>query len=155
MTLKNKEYLYHLCKNIYKSICTNTEPRPWPNPKTGKPISQYVFSTKSLPYLTLLHSQWYKGSEAKKGFIKLVPLNIEELLTPIGLALWITDDGFKYGNGIVLCTESFTLAEVELLKKVLEFTFGLTVTIQIRNTSGGMLGYRLYISSKSRDMLLS
>jgi hypothetical protein len=155
MTLKNKEYLYHLCKNIYKSICTNTEPRPWPNPKTGKPISQYVFSTKSLPYLTLLHSQWYKGSEAKKGFIKLVPLNIEELLTPIGLALWITDDGFKYGNGIVLCTESFTLAEVELLKKVLEFKFGLTVTIQIRNTSGGMLGYRLYISSKSRDMLLS
>jgi hypothetical protein len=27
------------------------------------------------------------------------------------------DDGFKSGNGIDLCTESFTLAEVELLKK--------------------------------------
>ena len=74
-------------QNIYNSICTNTEPRPWPNPKTGKPISQYAFSTKSLPYLTLLHSQWYKWSEHKKGFIKIVPLNIniEELLTPIGL----------------------------------------------------------------------
>ena len=65
------------------------------------------------------------------------------------------DDGFKSGTGICLSTESFTLAEVELLKKVLEFKFGLTVTIQIRNTSGGTLGYRLYISSKSRDKLLS
>jgi hypothetical protein len=52
-------------------------------------------------------------------------------------------DGFKSGNGNCLSTESFTLAEVELLKKVLEFKFGLTVTIQIRNTSGGTLGYRL------------
>jgi len=65
------------------------------------------------------------------------------------------DDGFKSGNGICLSTESFTIAEVELLKKVLEFKFGLTVTIQIRNTSGVTLGYRLYISSKSRDKLLS
>jgi len=37
----------------------------------------------------------------------------------------------------------------------LEFKFGLTVTIHIRITSGGTLGYRLQISSKSRDKLLS
>lgn len=116
-------------KNIYNSICINTEPIPWSNPKTGKPISQYAFSTKSLSYLTLLHSQWYKRSEYKKGFIKIVPLNIDELLTHIGLDYWIMDDGFKYGNGICLCAESFTLAEVELLKKVLEIKFCLTVTI--------------------------
>jgi hypothetical protein len=67
------------------------------------------------------------------------------------------DDGFKSGNGICLSTESFTLAEVEPLKKVLEFKFGLTVTIQNCNTSGGTLGYRLYISSRkrSRDKFLS
>jgi len=155
MTLKNKEYVYHLWQNIYFTICTKTVPSPWPNPKTGLPTTQYHFKSRALPSLTLLHSQWYKWSESKKGFIKIVPLNIEELLTPIGLALWIMDDGFKYGNGIGLCTESFTLAEVELLKKVLEIKFGLTVTIRIRITSGGTIGYRLYISSKSRDKLLS
>jgi hypothetical protein len=155
ITLKNKEYVYQLWQNIYFTICTKTVPNPWPNPKTGLPTTQYNFKSRALPSLTLLHSQWYKWSEHKKGFIKIVPLNIEELLTPIGLALWIMDDGFKSGNGICLCTESFTIAEVELLKKVLEFKFGLTVTIQIRNTSGGTLGYRLYISSKSRDKLLS
>lgn len=155
MTLKNKEYTYHLWQNLYNSICTNTVPRPWPNPKTGKPATQFTFSTKSLSSLTLLHSQWYNWSEVKKGFVKIVPLNIEELLTPIGLAIWIMDDGFKAGKGVVLCTESFSLAEVELLKKVLESKFELIVTIQVRHPSGGGIGYRLSISSKSRDKLLS
>lgn len=97
MTFKDKDYIYHLCNNIYYSICTNTKPRAWPNPKTGKPVSQYAFSTKSLPSLTLLHYQWYKWTEHKKGgrYIKIVPLNIEELLTPIGLAHLIMDDGLS------------------------------------------------------------
>ena len=142
-------------KNIYYSICTNTEPRPWPNPNTGKAITQYAFSIKSLPSLTLLHSQWYEWSESKKRFIKIIPLNLDELLTPIGLAHRIMEDGFKSGNGVSLITESFTLAEVELLKKVLESKFELIVTIQNRQTSAGNKGYRLRISSHSRDKLLS
>ena len=155
MTLKNKDYVYHLWQNIYKDICTNTPPRPWPNPKTGKPISQYAFSSKSLPALTILHSQWYLWSETKKNFIKIVPINIDKLLTPIGLAHWIMDDGFKSGKRVVLCTESFTLEEVELLKKVLESKFELKVSIQNRKTSGGIQGYRLAISSYSRAKLIS
>ena len=65
------------------------------------------------------------------------------------------EDGFKSGNGVSLITESFTLAEVELLKKVLESKFELIVTIQNRQTSAGNKGYRLRISSLSRDNLLS
>ena len=53
--------------------------------KTGLPTTQYNFKSRALPSLTLLHSQRYKGCEYKKGLIKIVPLNIEELLTPIGL----------------------------------------------------------------------
>lgn len=155
MTLKDKDYIYHLWNNIYQSFCTNTEPRvaSQPNPNTGKPVTQYAFSTKSLPSLTLLHYQWYKWTEYKKGFIKIVPLNIEELLTPIGLAHWIMDDGFKHGNGIVLSTESFSLAEVELLKNVLKSKFDLAVTIQNRKTSGGNVGYRDFELVVNREII--
>ena len=155
MTLKDKDYIYHLWKNIYFSICTNTPPRPWPNPETGKAITQYAFSTKSLPSLTLLHSQWYEWSEIKKKFIKIVPLNIGDLLTPIGLAHWMMDDGYIHGNGMILATDSFTLNEIELLKKVLESNFDLKVTIQIRKSSGGNEVNRLRISSKSRYKFLA
>ena len=65
------------------------------------------------------------------------------------------DDGYNHGNGIILATESFTLAEIELLKKVLEFKFDLIVTIQNRTNSSGVKGFRLRISSKSHDKLLS
>lgn len=77
------------------------------------------------------------------------------MLTPIGLAHLIMDDGFKKGKGIGLCTESFTTLEVELLRDILISKFGLTVTLQVRHSSGGSEGYRLYISGKSREKLLS
>jgi hypothetical protein len=48
--------------------------------------------------------------------IKVLPLDIEKHLNPITLAHWICDDGqlVKKG-GITLCTDNYTLAEVELL----------------------------------------
>lgn len=132
-----------------------TVPTPWPNPKKGLPVTQYNFKSRALPSIILLHSNWYNWSEVKKGLIKIVPVNIGELITPIGLAHWIKDDGYKHGKGIVLSTESFSLDDTEVLKKVLELKFELKVTIHIRHSSGGGLGYRLYISSKSYDKLLS
>ena len=156
MTLKNKEYIYHLWDNIYAPICTTTPPRPWPKPLTGKPIKQYTFNTKSLPSLTELHSKWYNWSEDKMKFIKVVPLNISEILTPIGLAHWIMDDGFRKYNdkGIIseigLCTESFTIEEVIMLSEVLTFKFNLLNSLKPRRKKGREeIGYRIYISTKS------
>lgn len=151
ITLKRKDYTNHLWKNIYSTICTSTLPRPWPNPKSGKQPTQYNFSSKSLPALSLLHSQWYSWSDSENKFIKIVPLNIEELLTPIGLAHWIMDDGFSKGKGIGLCTEFFTLAEVELLSKALKSKFDLVTTINVRHISGGRTGYRLLISGAKEN----
>jgi hypothetical protein len=40
ITLKNKEYTYHLWQNIYFTICSKTVPTPWPNPKTGGSVGR-------------------------------------------------------------------------------------------------------------------
>jgi hypothetical protein len=63
------------------------------------------------------------------------------------------DDGFSHGKGIGLCTESFTLAEVELLSKALQSKFDLVTTINVRHLSGGRVaaGYRLFISGKPEN----
>lgn len=107
MTLKNKECIDYLW-NLYTPIRTDTKPNPWPNLSTGKPATQYIFSTRSLPSLSYLHSQWNNWNDGKCKFIKVVPLNIDKSLTSLGLALWIQNDGFKYGKGVGLATESFT-----------------------------------------------
>src|ERR1700722_13841679 len=59
------------------------------------------------------------------------------------------DDGFRQGKGIGLCTESFSLTEVNLLSDVLQSKFDLVTTINPRKKSGGGIGYRLFISGKA------
>lgn len=59
MALKSYEHIIYLWENTYSSICTNTPPRPWPPVNSGKPVSQYAFSSKSLLALTEIHKEWY------------------------------------------------------------------------------------------------
>jgi len=58
--------------------------------------------------------------------VKTVPLNIGDLLTEVGLAFWIMDDGGLGSNGTLnLHTDSFTLSEVNLLIEVLKRNFNI------------------------------
>ncbi len=75
-----------------------------------------------------------------------IPLNIEELLTPLSL---ICDDGCfwrssKTNRVVYLSTECFTLAEINLLVSVLTQKFGLKCTINQNNS-----GFRIIISAES------
>jgi hypothetical protein len=65
----------------------------------------------------------------------LVPSNIGELLTPVGLAFENQDDGtFSKINGTVtLCVESFSQSDVESLMAVLKNKFGLECRIEKRS----------------------
>ena len=51
--------------------------------------------------------------------LKFVPLNIEELLTPLALVHWIMGDGYSSDNCTFICTDNFTKQDVERLTKIL------------------------------------
>ena len=56
--------------------------------------------------------------------VKTIPSNIGDLLTEVGLAFWIMDDGGLGSNGTLnLHKDSYTLAEVNLLIDVLKRNF--------------------------------
>ena len=77
-------YVNYLKFNVLAPICTTSNPTPWPNTVKGQQPLQYWFSTKRMPAITSLHSLWYKEIDGK--YIKVLPINIEELLTPIAFA---------------------------------------------------------------------
>nr|WDS46460.1 LAGLIDADG homing endonuclease [Cyathus striatus] len=82
---------------------------------------------------------------------KIVPSNILDLLTPIGLAYWIMDDGSIQNKGLHLNTYGFTPQEVVKLKYVLENMFGnntLKCSIHKHNK-----GERIYIWEESMDTI--
>ena len=51
-------------------------------------VSSYTFSS-----LNWLHSMFYSFDKLENKYIKIIPLNIEEYLTPLALAIWFMDDG--------------------------------------------------------------
>jgi len=154
ITYKSLLYMQYIISFILP-LSLKTEPTPWPNPITGLIPTQYFFRTRSLPVLTLWHSQWYRWDADLNRYIKIIPSNIEDLITELSLAIWIMDDGHASKNGVTLCTECFTDLEIDLLKSVLESKFKLIVTKQRRVTSTGKVSSRLYISSASREQLHS
>jgi len=63
-------------------------------------------------------------------------------------------DGFIYKSIIMLCTESFTKEEKELLINALNENFGIKATLNKRISSTGIKSYRIRISKKSMDKLI-
>lgn len=72
------------------------------------------------------------------------------MFSGISLAHWIIQDGYfdKHGQTqtIILCTESFTMAECHILKNVLAES-GIISTLKTRNKDKNT--YRIRISKKS------
>ncbi len=147
-------YVNYLKYHALASICTSSKPTPWPNPElTGKDPKQYWFSTKRLPAISNLHQLWYKAVDGK--YIKILPLNLEELLTPVALAHWIMGDGYFTDGCLKICTDNFTEEEVLRLINILHVKFGIKASINKRTNPDGEIKWRIRVSKLSMDKLIT
>lgn len=114
--------------------------------RTKAKYSSVQFATLSLPCFNYYKDLFYNSKN-----LKIVPLNISNLLTPIGLAYWIMDDGSLQNKGLHLNTYGFTSEEVFNLKKTVENMFGensLKCSIHKHKK-----GERIYIWEQSIEVL--
>lgn len=133
-------HLYELFKDFCYSATKYSDPKP--DRRTGKIYSSVYFYTYSLPCFNKYHELFYVNG------VKKIPLNIGDLLTPLALAYSIMDDGSLHkDNGLYLCTNAFTLEEVELLIKVLKDNFNLNATYH-KYKAKDCFQYMIYISAK-------
>lgn len=149
--LIHKDYLLHLF-DLFKDFCntgkgtfiTNNKP----DKRTGETYNLIRFTTFSLPCFNKLYELFYSDGK------KVVPLNVDSMLTPLSLAYWIADDGtFQKSHSIViLCTDSFALEQVTLLMNILNEKWNLQCYIIKVNKNGS---YRIYIPRKSLPILQS
>jgi hypothetical protein len=143
--LVHEDYLLHLYE-IFKGYCPSAPKitKSLPHYRTGKIYSSILFSTFTLSCFNELYELFYISGK------KVVPSIIGDLLTPLSLAYWIGDDGSwnKPNKNVILCTDSFTLEEVELLIEVLNTKFNLKC---YKNKNGNV--YRIIIPSYSIPVL--
>lgn len=82
------------------------------------------FHTWTYSSFNWIHESWYYNG------IKIVPINIEQFLTPLALAIWIMDDGAVSSKGLKLCTNSFSYRDCQYLTTILFNLYNLKTTIQ-------------------------
>lgn len=113
-------------------------------------IDSYSFKSQARVELTKLHKEWYKLNPDTGRYEKFVPLNIKELLTPIGLAHWLMGDGYweNQAQTIKICTDSFTKVEIDLLIDALDKVFNIKASANIRSRNIKEV-YRIRIAIKS------
>jgi ubiquinol-cytochrome c reductase cytochrome b subunit len=108
-------------------------------------INSYTFSS-----LNWIHDMFYKMDNEKNKLVKIIPLNLENYLTPMVLAIWFMDEGSKLGQGVKITTNNFSLSEIEFLCNILFKKFNLIATVQ---KAGKDKGYTLYINKISMPNL--
>ena len=138
---KNKEYLFHLYE-IFKDF-TRTPPkeRLQQRLETSEIKATWYFSTISHPEFENYYQLFYKNK------IKIIPENINNLLTVRGLAYWYMDDGSNKYPGYMLSTACFSEEEHNILKN---YFLTLDIYITIYNNK-----YRsIYISTKNNSNLI-
>jgi heme/copper-type cytochrome/quinol oxidase subunit 2 len=145
-SLVHKDYLFWLYNFFFtRGYCSNLEPRIYKRVLKNKGNDDkthygYEFNTFTFRSFNWVHKMFYK-----KG-IKYINADLVKYITPLALAIWISDDGGWAKPGVRLAVNSFKLKEVELLVEVLQSKFGLNCTIQTLKPSGN---HNIYIKGSS------
>jgi len=105
------------------SLYVSSPPRVYEINRYSGSYLQVYFQTLSFPFFDQLYFLFYDPISGKNQ----VPENIGNLLTPLGLSYWFSDDGANAGYGLLLHTDGFSKEDVVLLISVLDAKFGLTV----------------------------
>lgn len=93
--------------------------------KRGVLTQSMYFRTLAMPCLNYYHELFYKDN------VKIIPINLEELLAARGLAYFIMDDGGKsVYNQTILHTRFFKKEDVEYLQTVLNKNFELRTRLE-------------------------
>jgi LAGLIDADG DNA endonuclease family/NADH-Ubiquinone oxidoreductase (complex I), chain 5 N-terminus len=121
----NVEYLMWFHNYLSsRGYCSYTKPKLKIRIKQkGKVVYQYRISSYTFSSFNWIHEMFYKLIDNK--YIKIVPLNIEEYLTPIALAILFVDDGSSVNKGARMATNCFTFEEVNFLCKVLKIKYNI------------------------------
>jgi hypothetical protein len=106
------QLLYSIFNNLVISVPKVHTRKP--DVRTGKIYSTIAFKSRNLPCLNPYQEMFYKEG------VKIVPSDIDKLLTARALAFWIMDDGNKTRyNQTLLHTNSFSFPEINLLQQAL------------------------------------
>lgn len=139
-------HLYLLFKPLVSMNPSILERKP--DIRTGLIYKSLYFWTLRFPCLNEFYEIFYKNK------VKIIPNNLDKLLTPIGLAYWIMDDGGKsYYGQTVLHTRSFSKKDIEYIQSILKKNFGLITRIEEKKLNQWVIYIPIKQDVKLKDIV--
>jgi len=140
-----KEYLFWLYQFFNeRGYCSNSKPRVYIRKlKINGVIKKYYgyeFNTYTFRSFDWIYKMFYKNGK------KRIHSNLGNFLTPLALAIWISNEGCRVKSGVWISCNTFTLKEVEFLIEILNKNFCLICNVQNINIPNK---YSIYIQKKS------
>jgi hypothetical protein len=126
-SFKQEEYMnWKIAKLSFLGISEHTKKRRIIN---NREVNMIYFATRTHPVFNYYRNLFYRFGR------KILTKDILRKLNPQSLAIWICDDGSYSATQsyIILCTNSYSLEEHELMKKFFNEKFGLNPTIGFRD----------------------
>lgn len=147
--LEQKEYVFWKYKLLKSLVFTEPKISYRYDSVKGKYPKSWWFRTIRHPLLTEIYDLFYERDGYLTGR-KIVPKTIAHELTPLGLAVWIMDDGSYSRGAMDISTYSFTLSEINLLCTILKKKFGITFKFYKDRDKG----YRMYCGTSETKNLI-
>ena len=146
-SLKNIDYLWYILNEIgylypSKRILVSE------NRIRGKLFYGGSISTRALPSLNEIVMLLYEDKNGK--LVRKIQEELINYMDEVVLAHWIMGDGSKRNNGIILCTDGFTMKEVVMLMNILKIKLDLGTTIHKEKGRS-----RIYINGKELKKVIS
>lgn len=147
----NVEYLMWFHKFLSdRGYCNSKKPKLIRRIRKNNTVTfQYRVSSFTFYSFNWLHEMFYTLENGR--YIKKIPNNLSEFLTPLALAIWFMDDGSKINKTIRIATNSFLYEEIIFLCAILKKKYSIIATVQ---SGGKNKGYILYVSTKSTDLFI-
>ncbi len=146
--LVHKDYIYHLYE-LFEIYCRSSPKisNRLPDKRTGNIYTRIQFNTYSLPCFNEFYNLFY--CEGKK----IIPGNLSDLLTPLGLAYFAMDDGtLNKGGGFYFFTCNFSVEDNKYLSSLLNTKFNLNTTLHKHSRKGQ---YRIYVPQSKLNELIA
>lgn len=148
-SIKQEEYI-----NFKFGVLKNFEISEFAHRKrriNNKEINMIYLSTKTHQIFNYYRNLFYKEGK------KIITKDVLNHMTSRSLAYWVCDDG-SYNNKqgyIVLCTNSYTLEEHNIMKRFFKEKFGLDPTIGFRDKKYYYLRFKQEDSKKLIEIIKS
>ena len=121
---KQEEYIMYKKNMIDNHVFSYIRKQNITDVRFKNPLyTQYIVETSQNYAFNKYRDLWYVDGK------KIIPFN-KLIITPLILAIWFQDDGFKTSSSYILSTNGFNKNEVEKLSNLLNYTYGLSTYIR-------------------------